>query len=463
MATIQTYSPEYSDQVRKQNIDAATGGKTYVIGDPVQLHPDSNFGFNTTPTKTVGTVAVDPEYGSYLNKPTPTTAPSTNIASELERIKNEALAIQAKLPTATEPTIGETFSGVSFDPEYPTYDELYGEEPDPNQIYKDKLKQFQVQIDATNQVYDQLLSQARLEGQGRLGTGRAISARGGLLGSDFGEAQRQGIITHNTGIEKGVEAERTAAIGAILGEVRSSVQEEIKLKNEARQQGAQNYISYLAGQQERRAANTNKAAQAFLNQGIDPTTLSPEELNAIAKEGGITTNDIINEYRVLQSAQATAAAESDLETRKTEAEIAKIEADIESGKLVKLGEGDMLYDPETGETFKNPKTYAPGTKKTSLSIPGIDLTEEQIAGVHQLLTNKRDSSGYTPVEEYMKEMNIFVSLGGDPKDFIKEYNPDIYVNPSDPNISFLKSQMRKESTGTDYLGELIAQSLATPQ
>jgi len=43
----------------------------------------------------------------------------------------------------------------------------------------------------------------------------------------------------------------------------------------------------------------------------------------------------------------------------------------------------------------------------------------------------------------MDEFKGFVALGGDPKDFIKEFEPDIYINPNDPTRSFLQQYMKK--------------------
>ena len=49
---------------------------------------------------------------------------------------------------------------------------------DPNAAYNEQLAQRQAQIDATNALYRDQLNQARIQGQGRLGSGRAIQARG---------------------------------------------------------------------------------------------------------------------------------------------------------------------------------------------------------------------------------------------------------------------------------------------
>jgi hypothetical protein len=61
----------------------------------------------------------------------------------------------------------------------------YDQTIDPNAIYAEKTKQYQGQLDALNGVYNDQINQARIRGQGRLGSQTAMQARGGLLGSDF--------------------------------------------------------------------------------------------------------------------------------------------------------------------------------------------------------------------------------------------------------------------------------------
>jgi len=315
------------------------------------------------------------------------------------------------------------------------------------------MQLFQGQIDATNQVYDTLLGEARLQGQGRLGSQRASAARGGLLGSDFGASQKEAVQGYNNSIDQGIQAQRQAAIGSIMGQMREAVQNDIARKNQARKEGADSYIQYLASSGERKKSNTGIAANSLLMQGIDPQTLTPDELEAIATEAGVSSGDIIYQYQQLAQAQAAAQSEANLETRKTEAEIAKIEADIAKGKLIILGEGTTLYNIETKETFKNPKTYSPSSA-SGLSVGAGTLSQESVADVHLNLHETRGEDGYADTATYMAELGGFVQMGGDPKDFIKEYDPDIYINPSDGARSFLKSQMQKPSGSSIFLGSL---------
>jgi len=226
---------------------------------------------------------------------------------------------------------------------------------------RNQLALHQAEIDATNQVFDQLLNEARLQGQGRLGSQRASAARGGLLGSDFAGSQKNKVEGFNNDINRGIGAERSAAIGAIMGNVRSSVQTEIRDKREARQAGATEYLNFLTRSDERRDNNAALFANDFLSQGQNPADFTDEELTEMLQGSGVSKADLIRNYSSAQASSESAGAETALKTRKTEAEISKIEADIAKGKVISLGEGSMLYNTETGEQFKNPKTYAPKT------------------------------------------------------------------------------------------------------
>jgi multidrug efflux pump subunit AcrA (membrane-fusion protein) len=80
--------------------------------------------------------------------------------------------------------------------------------------------------------------------------------------------------------------------------------------------------------------------------------------------------------RDAQQAQAQIEAiERQQKMDKTDAEIRKIEADIAKGHIITLGEGSMLYDLRTGETFKNPKTYAPDRGASGVTGGKISTTQ----------------------------------------------------------------------------------------
>lgn len=293
--------------------------------------------------------------------PTPTVAPTPTIGETLNGIKTEALRVQDILNQQKAAKAG--LSTVGYD-KYPTYAEL-NPAINEKQIQRNQMKLFQKEIDATNKVYGDLLNTERLAGQGRLGTQTAMAARGGLLGSDFGEAQRQNQEGFNSQAQQAVQNERLAKIGTIMGTMRKAVSDEIENKRTARTEDAKSYISYIAGAKTRKQENLKLAASALIDSGIDPNTMTPDELAAIGKEANLSAQDILMQYRQQKAEQEAAAAETALKTKKTNSEIGLIDAKTDSEGFFNLGEGSARYDREGNMIASRAKTNAPGTGVSS--------------------------------------------------------------------------------------------------
>lgn len=380
--------------------------------------------------------------------PTPTTSPVVQTSAGAETADQTLARAQGLL----EPTIGEQLSPtIPTVTPYGTYESVYGEAPDEEAIRRNTMKMFQAEIDAVNQSYDQLVAQKRLEGEGRLGSTRAMAGRGGLLGSDFAASQKGKVQDYNSGIIQGVEAERAAKIGNIMGTVRKSVTDEIAAKNLARETGAKNYLEYLKNSDARKSENTNAIAGALLQQGIDPAEMTPEELDTIAKTAGLTSDDLKIAYSTLKSTQDAETAKTSLETRKTESEIAKNER-------ITLSEGQTLLGADGKVIYRAPKTTAPGS--------GNGIPTAVSGTIRDRLESLRGSDTYTNTGEYLNEYASFVEAGGSPESFLKTFDPDKYINPNDPTKGWLDSQMKK-GDAIDPIDQLIAgaltEALAVPQ
>lgn len=287
-----------------------------------------------------------------------------------------------------EPKVGDVFNIGSTNVDVAGPLDLPSEyqftEKDERETRADVMKRFQTQIDATDSVYDTILADKRLEGEGRLGSQRAISARSGLLGSDFGAAQKDRVTGFNSQITDSVQAERSLAIAAILGEARTAASEEVAAKRTAREQGAQEYLTFIKEASTRKDARFNQVISDLLAQGVDPNQLTPEQLSEIQKNLGKDQNDVMaafNRQKVDFDAQQAAgqaeAASAALDADKTRAEIAKLEAQASSENLITVGDGQMVYNPETGEFFENPKSFAPRSGGSS-SGSNFSSGDEQI-------------------------------------------------------------------------------------
>lgn len=397
------------------------------------------------PTPSNSTTAygpVQPTVGSVMGT-APATNPNSTIAQSLESIRQQALALQAQLPTETKSTKRFNSPTPLSDPEKPWSPMTSQQE---REIQRNQMQLFQKEIDATNQIYDQMVRQAQLQGEGRLGSTAAMGGRAGLMGSDFQAAQVSNVEAENRGIISGIEGERLARIEGILGKGRKSAADEIAAKNQANREGAEAKIKFMAEKQDRKSKNLTKLAQSLLEQEIDPSELSEKELSEIAKSYGTTVNDVKDSYNSIKVSSDAETAKTALSTRKTEAEIKKIENDIASGKLLKIGEGDMLYNTETGETFKNPKTKTPGSGPSDSSVTlsgankktllGGGWTQADIAtlesdvaqyGLTEVISNAK-ANGATPSQIKALEKSYGAEEGGGQQFLSKDYFANLFTS-----------------------------------
>lgn len=205
---------------------------------------------------------------------------------------------------------------------------------DTGRIRSDILSRFQDRINATNDIYNRQLAAARQEGVGRVGSGTSLLAARGLTGSMRGGAIKENILDQNRQIEGAIDAERNAAIQNILGMAEQSAIEEAARRREAIQSGASNYINYVKSQGETKRANLENVAGQLIVQGIDPAQLDANYISKLAKDIGVSTNDIMSAYKTAQYKAS-------------------------QGEGFELSEGQARYDAQGNVIAKNAKTYAP--------------------------------------------------------------------------------------------------------
>lgn len=187
-------------------------------------------------------------------------------------------------------------------------------QPDPNDlavqasIRSQTLASFQAEIDATNAMYADKLATAKVAGQGRLGSATAEEARGGLLGSDFGTAQTETVNQGNQSIYSSIQDEQNSAIQAILTKSRDAGTKAIADKTAARSAGLDSYVKYLQDSQTRTQTNATAAAKAILQAHLDPTTLTPDQLNTYITNYGISKDDLSKAYAAEKPGFDAAAA-----------------------------------------------------------------------------------------------------------------------------------------------------------
>lgn len=230
----------------------------------------------------------------------------------------------------------------------------------PEQEYRQKLKMYQAQIDATNAVYNDQLNASRVAGQGRLGSSRAMQGRSGVLGSDFGAAQTDTITAANQEADQAIQDERSTAIATILGLARKDALDAVTAKTAAKKAGADALLKYYSEDvPAQRTGRISKVAKALFDKKLDPSTLNPTELKQLTADWNVSADDISSAYNDLKTTSDAAAAKTDLEAKKSQADIDKINSEIANAGFFNLSEGQARYDSKGNVIASKAKTYAP--------------------------------------------------------------------------------------------------------
>lgn len=223
------------------------------------------------------------------------------------------------------PTAGSIYSGIGVDPsltagyntQIATAKTAADQPVDENAIRASTLASFQAEIDAQNALFADKLAQAKVTGADRLGSGTAIQARRGLIGSDFGSAQTDKINTANGEIYSGIENERNAKIQSILTQARTDASTAIKEKTAAKAAGLNDYVKYLGEAATRKTANATTAAQLLLNNGSKVEDLNANDLQALLSSYGISSTELKGAYTPLLKAAQKAKSEQDAKDLKS--------------------------------------------------------------------------------------------------------------------------------------------------
>lgn len=404
--------------------------------------------------------------GTFRNTPTPepTIGQSLGMSDQLNSIKTEALRIQEILngrqaAEAATPRFAAPEADVYGDSSIESLlrsSALGG--VDEEAIRRNQMKLFQKEIDAVNDVYDGYVRDARFEGEGRLGSQRAIGARGGLLGSDFAGAQKDKVQGYNADIISGIQNERTAKVQGILGFARQAAADEIAAKTKAQQEGADSYLAYLGNAQANKANNIQKVASALITQGIDPTQIT-DELTEVASGLGTTVDEIISQYGILSSG-GDAGEQFTLSEGQQRFDAA--------GNLIAAGadksSDDTIYSTSKGlvriGSNGQPELIfstgggggAASTAKPDFTSGSLEVSKETASEMSKYLETSRGDDGFANTEAYVDIVQQMIDQGGKLDDILDQFDPKDYVNPSDSSVPGYIKRRLPNATGTGSSG-----------
>lgn len=214
--------------------------------------------------------------------------------------------------------------------------EQFNQTVDPEQEYRATLSRYQAQIDAINNIYNDQLTQSRIQNaptyQARADQNRIQQLQGGFGSSAMGSAQTDQVTTANNQEQSAAEAiindKRAQAISAVYRQVRQSSEAALTEKRAAKAKGADALLEYLNAAPERKKTQLSGAVKAAVSAGLDIENMTDDEIKAAFKGLDASPEDIKTAYTEEQATATEAANKS----AKAEAETQKILAEVDNLK-----------------------------------------------------------------------------------------------------------------------------------
>jgi hypothetical protein len=252
---------------------------------------------------------------------------------------------------------------------------------DESTIREETRKRMQTQIDAINAEFANLISREQVAGEDRSGQTRAINARSGLAGSDFGQAQATKTQQFNQQQVKALEDEKAAKVGAILANIEDRASAEIQRHKQEALGKYQMDMAEFEKAQESARADLKTLAQS----GVNLEQLNPAQRAALFKQSGYDENM----GELIYNAMKPQAQKIDY-------------------KFEKLADGrGMFYgvDPVTGELKTvNVEVDLPPDWQMQIAPDGTVLGYDKNTGQAKVLSDK--GAFGDPLEQALKQAQI---------------------------------------------------------
>ena len=149
-------------------------------------------------------------------------------------------------------------------------------------IKEQTRKDMQGQLDAIDAAYSTILSDIRLRNTNDAGRTRALDARSGLLGSDFGSAHAD--TTERIGGQRIALAqkEQAAEKAKVMGAINDRAMQQIEMEKAANEANATKYFEYLKGSQ----TDARNNALTLAKSGVTHGDLSADEYRKLLDQTG---------------------------------------------------------------------------------------------------------------------------------------------------------------------------------
>lgn len=161
-------------------------------------------------------------------------------------------------------------------------------------------------LDSIDKTYASKLAAESIRATDRLGSGRSINARSGLLGQDMGDQRNQGIVDKNTAVSDAILAERDAAKAAVMDKANQRAYDMIQAETTQAMTNAGSYMAYLKEKQTAAKADVSTLAKS----GVSLDQLSDSEYQTLLNQSGYGNSFLFN---AVYNSQLPANAKKDFE------------------------------------------------------------------------------------------------------------------------------------------------------
>lgn len=292
---------------------------------------------------------------------------------------------------STPPTVGQTYKTIQLDPgafgsdigtqvdKNIKYNQDIVDTPvDENSIRKSFRDRIQGQLDAMNNVYNNLRAKTERTTANNLGGNRAGNARAGLLGSDFANADQSNIQKSGDEAVGAVEAERTSKVNALINDADDSASTYLQTLRTDKTKANEDLMTSLLRKKSVSGETSSALANYLLGKGVaNLSELAPGDLKKIKDSYGVDEGTLavqLEEQKRKKKAQ-------DLDTELAQA---KVDAEKNGKRFITVADGAYVYDTQTGSIKENKKDFAPGKSGatgTGTQAADVNDTKQRIANI----------------------------------------------------------------------------------
>lgn len=159
-------------------------------------------------------------------------------------------------------------------------------------LREEARKRVQAQVDNIRNVYTGIISQAKIGGEDRLGRTRAVSARSGTLGQDFGNAEMDRTTKVNEKEIAALEAEREVRVGELFKEADRLAEEKITAGTTEAKANTEKWMTHLEGLQTKSKDNIANLAKS----GVTLDQMSDDDYKKLLDNSGYSQEELRTQF-----------------------------------------------------------------------------------------------------------------------------------------------------------------------